>query len=482
MSIFRSTDPAAFDDVDGIIINESAPSPNIQGVASNIAIMVAQCQRGPSALTDVGSIGEFHELYGKSTTHGANIALKNKKFGRLRVIRVVAADGVVASKAFASSATDRITFYAKQGKGAYGNSIQVKIESGTTAGKKYSIQDTSTGAVLPLEVYDNVEIASITSETFADSKLITATVNSSAAEPSNASFTALESGSDGTVGNTDYQTAIAVAEVENAGNIIFLDEYNDTRNGYLETHCAAMQDKMAILAGAEGDSVSTAITDVADYRDTDGRLIYAYPWVETSIDGVLDYTSPASWYASLLSQIPANIDPAYAKNIQYLGGITGLKTQLTRANYISLKEAGISAFEYDGQLGGYKPKSGIVTQISDSSKVMVFRRRMADYLTSSVALFLKNYQNAPNSKANRDAVNAAMRSFVKGLEDAGVLPSDADVSTGIAKLIDTESLNTDTSIAAGFFKILWKQRIHASMRYIVIQAEIGESVVVTNID
>jgi hypothetical protein len=53
------------------------------------------------------------------------------------------------------------------------------------------------------------------------------------------------------------------------------------------------------------------------------------------------------------------------------------------------------------------------------------------------------------------------------------------VKTGKAKLVDTESFNTDASIAAGFFKILWRQRIFSSMRYIVLQAEIGESVVVT---
>jgi hypothetical protein len=46
-----------------------------------------------------------------------------------------------------------------------------------------------------------------------------------------------------------------------------------------------------------------------------------------------------------------------------LAGITGLKLALTRTNYINLKNAGICAFEQDDDLGGFKPKSGIVTQI-----------------------------------------------------------------------------------------------------------------------
>jgi hypothetical protein len=477
MGIFRSTDPAVFDDVDGIIVNESAPSPNIQGSPANVAIMVAQCQRGSTALTEVGSIGEFHELYGKSTTHGANIALKNKKFGRLKVVRVIASDAVKGAKTITISSTAVLTLTAKH-KGVYGNSIYVTVAAGTTTGKKYTIEDRSTYAVLPIEVYDNIVLASVDSTTFANSKLVDVAVLASFAEPATAAAAALVSGAEGTVADTDYQTAIALCEVERAGNIMFLDSYNDTRNGYLKTHCANTQDKMAILAGAESDAVSDAVTDVADKRDTDGRLIYAYPWVQTSIEGVNTYVSPASFYAALLSQIGPNIDPAFVGNSQYLGGIIGLKLTPTRANYISLKDAGISAFEIDEDIG-VVVKSGIVTQILNSSKLTVLRRRMADYLTDSVARFLKNYQGAVNSGENRRSVKGAILNFDRAQEDSGILPKDSDVSTGLAKLVDSESLNTDASIAAGFFKILYKRRIFSSMRYIVLQAEIGESVVVT---
>ena len=482
MGIFRSTDPTTWDDVDGIIINESAPAPNVAGVAANIAILVGVTERGTGDLTEVGSIGEFHELYGKDATKGVNKALKNKKFGRLKIIRVTAAAAVTATKTFADGGgtpVDIIKFDAKQGSGVFGNSIQVKIEAGSTSGKKYTIKDTSTSAVLPQEVYDNVTVASLASDPrFANSNLVTATVLSTTAEPANIAFTALATGADGTVANTDYETAIAKASVENAGNILFLDEYNATRNGYLEVHAAETEDKMVIVCGAEGDSVATAATDAANYRDNAGRIIYAYPYIQTSISGVLTYTNPASWLAAIISQTAPNIDPAFTANTQFLSGITGLKTSLSRANYITLKDAGICAFEYDADIG-YKVKSGVVTQIADSSKVTILRRRMTDYLTNSAARFLKNYQNAVNSKENRVLVKGAILGFVTSLENDGILPKDSEVTDGAAKLIDTESQNTDNSIAAGFFKILWRQRIYSSMRYIVLNAEIGESVVVT---
>lgn len=481
MSIFRTTDPTQFDDVDGIIIDESAPAPNIIGVSANTAILVGQFQRGRVDLWEPGSIGEFLEEHGKSSYSG-NIALKNKQFGRLRVIRAVAAAAATATKTFtdgAGSPADIITFTAKQGPGLYGNNITVKIEAGSSSGKKYTIVDGNTNAVLPTEVYDNVVITTAGALLpFANSKLINVTIVATTAEPANASATALASGTDGSIADTDYQTAIAKAEVENAGNFLFLDSYNDTRNGYLELHAAATQDKMVVMAGAEGDSVSTAITDVADYRDTDGRIIYAYPWLETVIDGVKTMTSPASWLVSIMSNTSPHIDPAFKENTKYLAGVTNLKRQLTRTNYISLKEAGIAAFEYDADIG-FSLKSGIVTQIANSSKLTILRRRMADWLTNSVGRFLKNYQNAPNTKENRTSVKAAISAFVAQGESDGILPKDSEVQTGKAKLIDTESLNTDASIAAGFFKCLYKQRIYSSMRYIVLQAEIGESVVVT---
>ncbi len=598
MGVFRSTNPTVFDDVDGIIVNESAPSPNIRGVAANIAILVGQFQRGSENLTEVGSIGEFHELYGKDASFSGNIALKNKKFGRLRIIRAIASDAAKATKAFASGGVDRITFTAKH-KGAYGNNIKVKIENsgadtrqvttveavadvadsldgtyfllpdkdgtvafwfdhgdtgtaepahgadrsveittvstgddaetvaaavaaaiaadsqfstsvstttvtvtdavggartgesagdsgftvtvdtaGVEGGVKYTVRDDNTNSVLPDEVYD-VAIGSIDSSTFSASQMVDVTVDSTGAEPDLASFTALASGSDGTIADTDYQSAIAKAEVEAAGNVIFLDEYNSIRSGYLKTHVANTQDKMCIIAGPEVQTRAEAVTDVANYRDSEGRIIYAYPWLETVIGGTRTFVSPASFYASILSQTSPHIDPAYTENTQFLAGVTNLKTTLTRSDYILLKDAGVSAFEYDADIG-FKVKSGVVTQIANSSKVTVLRRRMADYLTASAARFLKNYQNAVNSAENRSAVKGAFLNFIETQESNGILPRDSEVTSGLAKLVDTESLNTDVTIAAGMFKILWKQRIYSAMRFIVLQAQIGESVVVTD--
>jgi hypothetical protein len=243
---------------------------------------------------------------------------------------------------------------------------------------------------------------------------------------------------------------------------------------------AATTDKMCIITGAAGDSVATEVTDVASYRDTQGRIIYSYPYVYTNINNVETLVQPSSFYASLLSQIAPNIDPSYVGNAQYLAGIDSLDVAvpLQNSDYINLMNAGISAFTVDAEFG-IRVMSGVVTQIANSSLIMVFRRRMADYICQSLGVFLTNYQGGVNSLKNRNNANIAISTFNTKMEKAGLVPSDAEVSTGKASIIDTNSLNTDDTVAAGQFLIIYKRRIYSSMRFIVLQALIGESVVVT---
>ena len=480
MSIYSSSNPTDWGQLDGIYIDETSPPPSVTGVPANTAILVGQFERGTPGLQQVGSVGQLYQLYGNNLNFSGNVALQNKKFGLLKVLRVVDSAAVNATLGFNHSTTTQVTFTALW-SGAYGNGITVKIAAGTTQGSKYTIHDGNPGAVWPDEVYDNVLVTMSTAALnaiFGNSNLITMTVNSSAHEPDTCSATALATGSDGTVADTHYQTAIALSQIQGAGNILFLDANNATRNGYLKVSMAATTDKMAVMCGVAGDSVSTAVSAVASLRDTDGRLIYSFPYVYTSIAGISTKVNPCSFYASLLSQIAPNIDPAYAANSQYLAGIDAIELSLQRSDYISLDAAGISAFENDSDIG-IKVKSGVTTQIVDSSKVMIFRRRMADYLNQSIAKFLKAFQNGPNSGDKRADVKAGITAFNRRLELAGMVPKDSEVLGGKASIIDVNSLNTDDSIANGYFYALYKRRIYSSMRYIVLQTEIGESVVVT---
>ena len=127
MGIFRTNNPLQYDEVDGIVIDETAPSPSIKGVGTGVAILMGQFERGPLTLQSMGSSAEILETYGKSDVFLGSIALKNKKFSALKIARVVASDAVAATLTFDDgAATDIIKFDAKF-KGVYGNSIKVTI-------------------------------------------------------------------------------------------------------------------------------------------------------------------------------------------------------------------------------------------------------------------------------------------------------------------------------------------------------------------
>lgn len=602
MGVIRSNDPNTWTDVDGIILNEVAPASNVARVAANVGILVGQSQRGPAELTELVSLTMAQEVFGKDKTKGLNKVLKNKTFGRLKFIRVVASDAVLATKNFASSAVDRIKFDAKGGKGLFGNSIQVAIEEasqsrqekhtvlcvadvadnldqkyfilrdevgtvgvwldvddgggsapagalacnrqievttivtndsaatvaskiaavleadskfsasadgatitatcvayapgvgtvgngdsgftvtrtllGANEGKKYSIKDVSADAVLPIEVYDNIKIANIANDLpFIKSKLVVPTVLSSLAEPANTAYTALAGGADGTVSDSDYEDAIEKAKVDGAGNVLFLDAYNAVRNGYLKLHAAEAQNKMVIVEGLSSDEYDDAITGVDNLRDTDGRIIYAFNPAITVIDGI-EVEQPAAWWiAAAYTQCPAHIDLAFVENVKFMAGITRLKYSLGTAEFKLLNKAGICSLEFDADFG-HKVKSAVTTQVINTEKQTILRRRMTDFLQDSLAKYLKNFANGVNSKRKRDSVKAGIMRFDDALINDEILPGDAEVSGGSARLIDTESQNTDDSIGQGMFKVVYKRRIYSSMRYIVLSTEIGTGVVV----
>lgn len=479
--IRRSNDPLTFGDVDGIVLNEQAPASSIAGVSANVAILVGQAQRGPSNLTLITGLDMVHEVYGKDSAMGLNKVLKNKIFSALKFIRVVADDAVKAAltvKDGAEEAPANIIKFTAKFVGAYGNKISVKIEAGTDAGtKKYTFADTNAGSVIAIEVYDNVKVAEISPETFANSKLVDVEVLAATAEPVNTTAV-LTSGSDGTVADTDYEAAIAKAGVLGAGNVIFLDEYNAIRNGYLKTHVAEFQDKMAIC-GSTAEDATEAQTEAATLRDVDGRIVLAFNDVKTVVDGV-EVTQPFAWYvACLFTNVAAHIDLAYFENSRWLAGITGMVHQLSHNEYVALNKAGVCALMYDPDLG-FKIKSAVTTQIAVTDKQLITRRRMTDYLQDSIAKYLKVYVNKVNSKGTRTAIKAGITQFDDQLIAAGVLPSDAEMSDGAkARLIDTESQNNNESIALGFLKIVYKRRLFNSARYIVLTTEIGQSVSVT---
>lgn len=470
MTVFRTNNPQEYTAVDGIVIDERAPAPSIRGLSTGVAICVGVFEKGPTEeLTEPGSYDRLVEMFGRDST--GYTALVNKRFSRLKIIRVAGTVGVRASYNVLDSSSATVFTFTAKSEGVGGNSLRLTIAAGSNSGNLYTVTDGTT-----VETHDDTAPGGVVAA-FANSNLVDVTAVDTSKTPANVTAVAFTGGVDEAVDDTDYEDAIKVAEAEGSGNVLFLDDYNDARNGYLRAHAATTRDKMVICAGGEEDSVTEAITAVDDLRDTDGRIIYAYNWLRTSIDGSAVFVSPASFVASIISNTSAHIDPAFVQNSQFLYGVSAVRNGLSRADFIQLADAGIMAFQNDPDVG-ITVKSGIVTQVADSSKITVLRRRMADWITNSIGAFLKNYQGAPNTVTNRNAAKSAILEWIQTQEQLGILPTDNEVQDGAAKIVDVVTPNTDAVIAEGRFMISYRQRIFSSMRFIVLVAEIGQSVVV----
>jgi len=485
MTIFRTNDPTRYAEVDGIVIDERAPEPSIRGVSTGVAICVGRFEKGPfEQLTEIGSFDELKETFGEGTSGDRSSgyrALVGKRFSRLKVVRVMETPAVKATLTINDGSNNPVVRLTAKQFGTAGNTIKVTVTAGDDGDHKdFKIQRGAETA----ETYDEVETDEIAAM-LGTSQLVDVEILDATKTVANLAETALAGGAAAVVPtDSDYSDAIDVAAADNSGNVLFLDDYGEdsaavkTRNGKLVSHAAETQDKMVICAGLQSETVSEAVTAVDDFRDTDGRIIYAYNWLKTRIDGVETTVSPASYVASIISNTSPHIDPAFVDNSQFLYSVTGIDRQLSRASYVALMAAGIMAFQRDPDTG-FGVRSGIVTQTLDSSKVTVLRRRMADWISNSIGAFLKNYQGAPNSVTNRQAAKNAILSWINTQEQLGILPGDSEVQDGFAKIVDVESRNSNQSIAEGKFIIDYRQRIYSSMRFIVLVAEIGQSVVVT---
>ena len=478
MAIYRTNNPQEYDLVDGIVIDERAAAPDIQGVQTNVVLILGQFQRGPADIVNVGSTKQFYKEYGNDSSYLGHISLLNKKFGTLKLRRVIAADAALASLILVDGSSDPVATLSAKNKGVYGNSIKITVDP-DAPNKKITITDTDPKVQILPEIFLGVTALNI-AEKLASSELVNVSAVDDTKSLIDLVLTPLAGGSDGTIIDTDYEAALLDSQEELVANIVMMDEYNATRNLYLKTHSSNTQDRMCIMGGPVTETVTAVETAAALLRDTDGRLIYSYNWIETLVDGVLVYTSPASWIASIMSQTGTHVDPAYAGNTKYLSGAVRVKQKLGRAEFIRLMNAGVCSFENDADTG-IKLKSGVTTQIADSSKLTILRRRMADWYTNSIGIFFKLYQNDINSEEKRTAVKGAILRFDNTYSQGAqkILPSDNEVKAGKALLIDVETLNDDQSIGQGKFFIKIKRRIYSSMRFIVLIAEIGETVVVT---
>lgn len=190
-------------------------------------------------------------------------------------------------------------------------------------------------------------------------------------------------------------------------------------------------------------------------------------------DGIIT-VRPDGPLTTICATLPPENNPGEASGlIEQFFEVDPFGAQLSQDTYKFFKANGIAA-PRRGLVDGMAFQSGITSSL-DPSRLTAARRKMADFILDSFQTVLPLFIKKLNTQVRRDNVLSAMDNFLAGLESEQN-PELARIES--FKLNDGSPPNTDALRAAGTHIVEAKVRTLSSMDNIVIQATIGEGVVI----
>lgn len=484
---YFTTNDSDIPQLEGLYVKERNPPATISGAFLGKVCMVGETVRGPvGRAVDISSEGRFQEVFGYSNrandsgpiTNKIWKALLNKPFGALSIVRVAAAAAAAATHNFSDAVPTAIVKVDASSVGAWGNDLSAQIvvpSSDGVAGRfDLKVKWAANGREW---IYKNLDFTGTNDNSLQvlgtdDANPVVVTKLASGT-PVAAAYVALAGGSDGSVADSDYTATGKALEVgavaEGCGVVLTAEHMSSTVKAKIYNLSATVSDRIFLMApDSETVSAASAITEAASYR-TD-RVVYCFnsPYTVDPRTAAEMVTSPDSWMASILSQVDVDINPGEEDAKQFTQGITRLyNTGLQRADYISLRQAGIAALEKDN---GFAFVSAVTTSLT-SGKEQITRRRSADYIQLSLARGLKFNVKKKNTLSRRAAIVGNITAFLSDLE--------ANERIVEAFLVDGEKLNTPSQRAAGIEKELIRVRLIGHILELVLETEIGTAVVIT---
>jgi hypothetical protein len=198
---------------------------------------------------------------------------------------------------------------------------------------------------------------------------------------------------------------------------------------------------------------------------------------KTTTDGILDTTSDG-WMASICSNLAPERNPgqAGAPVSTVMSNVLGLQRgapNLTISEYIAFKQFGIAAPRQTKTLG-LLYQSGITSSVV-SGQTNINRRRMADFIEDSLAQAYNNYVKQPLTQDLKDTIETETVAFLNTL----LSPTNPAAQRIEAFSVDVVSGNTPETEAQGIFVVIVRVRLLATADYIVLQASVGQTVVIS---
>ncbi len=488
--------------VDGVYIFELDPPGYVRGAGTSIVGMLGEFERGPvNEVISVGSTATFRRIFGSfgkkppghtEPWHGYSgfRAIKGKFWpSGLRIVRPLNDDAERASRTFDLFDEEPRLIVRARDVGNYGNRIRVSImqPSDSSLDKGFSVRvhiDDQAETVENLHVEMDDEELALATERLSLVKL--EWDDTDATDTAQLPLVAyLEGGADGTPSQEAWSDAIDALMNRREVNVLFhAQPSSPVTNEALRAHIKAKVAPpagtepfvVAVVHGSPGDDIDDAASKAQLLRAD--RMIYAWPHryqhfsEAVEEDGGKILMPSSDVLASAIANLDPIFDPASPDGGRFINASTvGLEfDSLDRDNYVTANRQGIAALEFDPDLG-FRVVSGITTDLRPDRE-MIHVRRTKDYLITSFARALKNYQNMPITEAWKDDVVGAVEEFLQ-VQTTGPVPRVLEYE------VDHESVNDSSTEAQGIFKVLAKVRIPASARFIILLSEIGTSVNVT---
>lgn len=507
-SILYTSNPADYTTLERVYVTELAGPGFVQGVNLNTVGVTGQCVRGPKDTpVEINSLARFLEIFGgrdktANGTGGAYLGevrkmLLNKPFGRLIVVRAVAAAAVKASftlETLANGTGTAICAVTAANEGTWGNDVKIKVLAATDADathfnlsvsylgatKLYENLNLTTGNDNSLTVLGDDLATLITITKLADGTPLTTGMSGLDANgyvnlgQTVASFANVP-GTDGTIADTDYTaTGRALDKLTAYPGIalqLVAERAGATINAAIIAKAATATDRMfAIYSGNLADSSATAITDVGSLTRID-RVVYCYnaPYTLDPDTATQIQVPPHHHMASIFSQTLVNQHVGSNRTKAWTAGITKLTQEtLAPGDYVSLRAAGICALERAAN-GGFVYVSGVTTNLT-VTLAQIARRREADFLTLSMAGRLVDFVKEENTEDVQAEMGGEIVDFLSGFKRAKSIVKDFS--------IDQASVNTDAARAQGIEVIQTNVQLYGHILGLVLKTNMNTGVTV----
>lgn len=499
-----TSNPAEYTRLEQLYITERTPPGAITGRFLGVVGIGGVCVRGPiGKVVEITSPARFIEVfgerdYGSGGTYLGEVhkALLNKPFGKVCVVRALAAAAAIASfdwETTAGGGGTAVLRIAAANPGLWGNDVSFKVEAASDGngnhfnltirylGRTYLLKDCSTHtgednlATKVASVWDE-DAALVTLTKLASGRPVNTAAGIDGADADAyvnlgetvAAFASV-AGTEGAIADSDFTATGKVldllANYKGIGIVMVAGRSNAAIKAGVLTKAAASSDRLFLVCpDAESTSQASAITEAGTLRSD--RVVYCFDHTYTMDPSTAAQiiVEPHSWMASILSQNDVDIHPGEEDTKTQTAGIRRLYNEsLAREDYASLRAAGICALEKD-DLGGFLFVSGVTTSLT-SGKTEITRRRMADFLQLSAADRLRYYVKKKMTEDRIAALGGELNAFCEDLKRSQRVVEQYNV--------DLESLNTETQKAQGLFKVRWDVQTIRHFLHLVVETNIS---------